>query len=310
MDERLARRIWVRLVTAGSLDDLALPRTEEGRIDLRGLAAPQPTVVREIAMFGGVSVSQMSGQTILKDVKWHALDFSRSVLDSLVFVDGDIQGCSFEGARCRRWSVSGTTIIETSFRGADLRQTALSGLGVAGERNSFHRVDFTEADLRDTTHVSGDFVDCDFSRADLSNVDFKGDVFVNCLFEGTLNEVMFYKHHVLHKTLPPNEMKNVDFRRAKFHDVAFRGLDLETVKWPENDEHIVVDDYPAVLDRFLSAVSARSDDRAKALRGFFRNHRRWVGANQKRGVISKHDLVNFGGPGAVEEFLRITGVRP
>jgi uncharacterized protein YjbI with pentapeptide repeats len=176
-----------------------------------------------------------------------------------------------DGRSCRRWRIFGTTITDTSFRGATLRDATLSGLSAEGVRNKFERVDFTKADLRGTAHLSADLIDCDFSRANLSQVDFKGDVFIGCRFEGVLNETIFHRHDVMNRALPPNEMKNVDFQRAKLRAVAFRELDLDSVQWPEDDENIVADDYPGVVDRFWSVISTRSDPGSQALTGLFDN---------------------------------------
>jgi len=43
----LTARVWQRLIARESLADLRLPLTEEGRIDLRRLVAPQPSIARE-----------------------------------------------------------------------------------------------------------------------------------------------------------------------------------------------------------------------------------------------------------------------
>ena len=199
----------------------------------------------------------------------------------------------------------GTSISNTSFRGADLRKAALGG--VNGRRNSFRCVDFTKADLRQTVYVSAEMVGCAFSQAKIAKVDFQGTVFVDCRFEGKLEEVQFHRYAFRGEAFPPNEMDGVDLRGAKLSHVEFRGLDMESVKWPEDEDQFLVKDHPATLDRLLPTWKSRSDLGSKRLAASFGVVRKWVGTNQRVGVISKGDLLEAGGEEAVADFLRMMG---
>ena len=200
----------------------------------------------------------------------------------------------------------GTSISNTSFRAADLRRVALGGVD-NGRRNSFRCVDFTKADLRQTVYVSADMVGCTFSHTKIAKVDFQGTVFVDCRFEGRLEEVQFHRHAFRGEAFPPNEMSGVDLRGAKLSHVEFRGLDMELVKWPEDEDHFVIEDYPATLDRLLATWKTRSDAGSKRLVASFGILRRWVGAKQRVGVVSKADLLEAGGEEAVVDFSRLVG---
>jgi uncharacterized protein YjbI with pentapeptide repeats len=195
----------------------------------------------------------------------------------------------------------GTTISETSFFSADLQEAVLGGVK-DGVRNSFQHVDFSHADLRGTTHVSSDMVDCNFEQTRLRKVDFQGTVFVRCTFSGELEEVLFYRTAFRGEHLPPNEMAEVDFRKAKFRFVEFRGLDMLSVIWPEDDDHIVLDDYKDKLDRAIDRLKGRLDLPSKELDAILSMKRKWAGPNQRQGVISKADLIEAGGPNAPDEF--------
>jgi uncharacterized protein YjbI with pentapeptide repeats len=174
-----------------------------------------------------------------------------------------------------------------------------------GKRNSFKGVDFSNADLRQTVYVSADMADCTFADGKLSNVDFQGTVFVNCRFQGQLNDVLFHRYAFRGEAFPPNEMKGVDFSRAKLRHVEFRGLHMATATWPQDDDHILLNDYLATLDRVLDALKTRTDVESRKLAAVLGSKRKWAGANQKQGVISKLDLIEAGGEGAVLEFLRL-----
>jgi len=63
------------------------------------------------------------------------------------------------------------------------------------------------------------------------------------------------------------------------------------VKWPESDEHIIVHDYPAQLDRVLAFLNARSDIDAKAVAAVLSNKRKWLGPHQRIGAVNRKDII-------------------
>jgi uncharacterized protein YjbI with pentapeptide repeats len=306
MDPSRAAEVWSRLIGGRSLDDLNLPMVGN-RFDLHGIVAPEPSTVRQFTTTTA-NVRELGKLIVMQGVTWRNISFTRARLKSLRFIDSRIDNCCFEGADCSDWRMWGTTISDTSFRSADLRGAALGGVDGL-KRNEFRRVDFSAADLRETANKSAEMVGCKFSNTNLAKVDFEGTVFVDCVFEGKLKEVQFHRHAFRGELLPPNEMKGVDFRKAKFHFVEFRGLDMTEVHWPEDRDHYVVHDFAATLDRLLAVWQSRSDSRSKRLAASFAIVRKWLGPNQEVGVVSKADLVEAGGEDAVAEFLRLVGRR-
>jgi hypothetical protein len=94
---------------------------------------------------------------------------------------------------------------------------------------------------------------------------------------------------------------NVDPSLATLHWVEFRGLTLETVQLPKDDEHIVVKDFSILLDKMIGILGQEGDATAKRLIAIFQIARKW--APQKgRGVLNKRDLAEAG-PDAVERVL-------
>jgi uncharacterized protein YjbI with pentapeptide repeats len=230
MDPIRSAEVWSRLMSGRAVDDLGLP-VVNGRTDLSGIAAPEPSVVREYVTLGA-NVKELGDLVVFRGRRWKKLDFSRGQLKSLRFFDCEIEDCCFDGADCSSWRMWGTSISNTSFKAADLRQAALGGVD-NGKRNSFRRVDFTKADLRRTVYVSAEMLGCAFAQTKLAKVDFQGTVFVDCVFEGKLEEVQFHRHAFRGEAFPPNEMKGVDLRKAKLKYVEFQGLDMRFVKLPE-----------------------------------------------------------------------------
>ncbi len=295
--------VWAALSSRRPEASLKVP-TIDGRLDLRGLVAPDARVSKR-SVVAGRAIEARQGIVTLRDVRWKGIDFSGARLPSLRFFDCSIEGCKFDSADCPGWRMWGTQASGTSFVGANLRQAALGGVD-GSKRNLFRSVDFSAADLRQTSYVSAEFVGCVFRNTNLKGVDFQGSVFVDCSFEGELREVLFYREGFTGKGFPPNQMKGVDFRKASLRHVEFRGLDMDGVRWPDDSEHILIQDYVAGLDRALAALRSRSDVGAKKLAASLAICRKWVGPHQRQGVLNKRDLDEAGGPGAAEEIARLT----
>jgi uncharacterized protein YjbI with pentapeptide repeats len=304
MDSKQLAGVWERLLGGKSLEGLDLPM-RTGRVDLGGIVVPDPTVMRRYVV-ASAHVSELGDLLVIRDAHWKGIDFSGARLASLRFFDSTIEDCSFEGAKCQDWRIWGTTVLNTSFHSADLRKAALGGVE-KGRRNSFRQIDFTKADLRQSAYVSCDMIGCRFVETKLSKVDFQGTVFVDCTFEGELDEVLFYRQAFRGEAFPANEMRGVDLRRARLKHVEFRGLDMSEVLWPEGADHLIVEDYPATLDRALQAIKGRNDLASKRLGVVLSMKRKWAGPRQKLGVLSKPDLIEAGGPEAVAELLRVIG---
>lgn len=282
---------------------LGLPEVN-GRVDLRGLKAPTAASIPRGLKGSQIAIVESLGSIVLRDVCWSGLDLSDSTLNSLRFFDCCVDGCSFNGATCQDVRLWGTRIAGTSFRGSDLRRSALGG--VEGlKRNVFDRVDFTNADLRKTAYLSAEMLECTFASTNLSKVDFQGTVFKNCVFEGELEEVIFYRRGFRGDAFPCNEMKGVDFRRAKFRYVEFRDLDMADVIWPDDTDAVLLEDYPAVLDKMLQRLSSRSDGPARRLTAVIGTMRKWAGRNQQRGVLSKRELIELSSEREVSDLLAL-----
>jgi Pentapeptide repeats (9 copies) len=174
-------------------------------------------------------------------------------------------------------------------------------------RNTFHDVDFTAADMRGSIYGAVEFLRCKFNHAKLVKVDFQSSAFTDCSFEGELRDVLFYRRGFDCERFPPNEMKRVDFRRARLRGSEFRGLDLDEVFFPQDEDHIVVKDYPQTLDRLLAYFGGRSDMGSQRLATRFEHEKQWLGPRQRVGVLSKHDLIASGGEEGLNTVMKIIG---
>jgi len=295
-------KVWTQLAEGKPLDGLGLA-TVDGRLDLRGLTAPAPAFGREYGT-RVATVRESSALPVVRGVHWKAIDFSACRLGSVRFYDSHIENCRFDAGHCQDWRMWNTTISNTTFRATDLRRSALGSID-EGRWNVFKKVDFSGADLRQTVYVSAEMIECTFEDANLTKTDFQGTLFERCVFAGELKDVLFSRHAYGGEALQPNEMKHVDFGRARLRHVEFRRLDMKDVKWPEDEQHVVLDDYPRSLDRMLSMLNARSDVPSKQLAAILSLNRKWAGANQKRGILNKLDLYEYADERAVAELLAL-----
>jgi hypothetical protein len=288
MDAQLMAEVWERLRGGGCLEGLGLAR-HEGRTDLRGLCAPQPTPFASIRV-GERDYALSRPRVTVADARVGAVDFSGADLDFVTFDGCDISDCKFEKTLCRNGTFQGTSVRNTTFESADLRDAALGTVASNGRRNAFLDVDFTRTDLRGTIYGSVDFTRCRFDRCKLKRVSFDGAVFVECAFLGPLTDVEFRRTSSGYRNAPVNDMINVDFAGARLMDVRFAELDLDSVTWPQNTDHLIVDNYREVLKRVLERLEGSTDALSRVMTTVLESDLRWASPNQRVGCVSRWDM--------------------
>jgi uncharacterized protein YjbI with pentapeptide repeats len=300
MNESLKLEAWERLIRRGTLDGLPLG-TKGGRIDLRGLTLPE-SVETGKKTFGRYIVKEIKSSAVCRQAKWESLDFTGSNLKSVRIFDSSIRNCLFDDCQMQDFRIWSSVIADSSFKGAKLLGAALGGVD-NGKRNRFAGIDFSSADMRETAYKSASFERCIFGHTRLEKTNFQGTSFVDCRFEGEVRDVLFNRFAFQGEEFPPNEMVNVDFRRASLRFVDFRGLTLDRVHFPEDKEHIVIRNCAAALDKVLLLFRKQEDPAAKMLIYFLENYRKWMVPNQAQGVINARDLFEVAGENGVNLFL-------
>jgi uncharacterized protein YjbI with pentapeptide repeats len=263
MDSSNKQQTWDWLISGQLALVKSVPRSD-GRIDLRQIASTDPNHVgSEDSRLGRFAILQ--GLTEFRNVRWDGIDFTGSRLNSLRFFDSEVTNCVFDKCSCRDLRLWRTSFKKCFFRATDLRGSSL-GAVLEGRRNSFEDLIFERADLRDISFNSAEFTRCSFKDSKLKKIDFRGSIFVDCVFEGKLEEVIFSDRRIdAAKDLSPNLMTRVDFSNAELRWVEFRRLDLAGVKFPTSDEYIVLDDFPRFLDLAISSLAGKNDDASTRL---------------------------------------------
>jgi uncharacterized protein YjbI with pentapeptide repeats len=300
MNESLKLEAWERLISGRTLDGLPLG-TKDGRTDLSGLNLPEPVATGE-QTFGRYVVKEISPPAVFRHVKWESLDFTGSRLKSVRIFDSAIRNCLFDDCQMQDLRIWSSVIADSSLRGAKLRGAALGGVD-NGKRNRFAGVDFSRADMRETAYMSASFERCNFRNTRLEKTNFQGTNFIDCQFEGEVRDVLFNRFAFQGEEFPPNEMVNVDFRKASLRFVDFRGLALDRVQFPKNNEHFVIRNCAVAFDNALLFLRRQEDPAAKKLVFFLENYRKWMVPNQAQGVINAKDLFEVAGEDGVNLFL-------
>lgn len=133
-------------------------RTDEGRLDLRGLSAG-----RDGLQFRFVTVSDV--------------DF-RLARGRLLFFESELTDCLFDLVSLSGQPRFDRRLVRCSFQGAMMRRLAIG--------TQVTECDFADADLRSLRSLPNTrFERCVFDGADLSGAEFADTAFVDCTFVGT-----------------------------------------------------------------------------------------------------------------------------
>lgn len=301
MNDTLATSVWTRLLRGEPLDGIPLGK-RDGRIDLRGLRAPDPTVLRTLEVAGD-AMSLLDLKSVARNVPWRRLDFTGARLNGLRLTNVIAEDCIFDDCEMRDLRMWGCCVHSTSFKGANLRQAVLGGV-LNDQLNSFSDVDFSDADLRESVYQAASFTDCDFSGARLENLDFQSSAFKRCRFAGELSDVMFYRRGFRCEAFPPNDMEDVDFSSATFRYVEFRGLDLKRVTLPANEKYMLVPNDAETSGFLVKMLVARGDRDSAEVAETLQRHHRWAEPGQEHVALNIRYLVELGGADAFEALRR------
>jgi uncharacterized protein YjbI with pentapeptide repeats len=237
----------------------------------------------------GWYLQRLSSYLEFHNVHLEGMEFSGSRLEHLRFFNSRIVDCKFDDADCRSWRLKGTDVNRGSFVRSNLRDAVL-GVWYEGKCGCYESVNFSSGDMRGIIFSTATYVDCDFSYARLDKVDFQSSSFIRCRFAGELREVIFYDKTFDSKKLEPNNMEDVDFSKAQLRWVAFRRLNMDHVRWPEDTNHIFLKNYRCVLQHVLTAVQNDESRPGRGLPRVLANYLKWAGPNQNIGILNRLDF--------------------
>jgi uncharacterized protein YjbI with pentapeptide repeats len=198
--------------------------------------------------------------------------------DRSVSFDGvTLEGVDLSGSRFDHAMIKGSTFLDCDFRGVKFEHV----VGFDAEwPSAFVGCKFDRADLRNLSDPSTSrFEGCTFRQAKIFGWNSWCGEFVDCLFEGRLESVLFAGRptkcyeiidsarataielgiDVPDVTPPPrrasNEFRGNDFSSADLVNVEFRyGVDIAAQRWPEGPDYLRFDRWRVRLARTRSVV--------------------------------------------------------
>lgn len=295
---KLAAEVVDRLVAGVPLDGLGLGVHGE-RVDLRGLPASAPRVIRGIAS-NDFFVCQLGDLLEFRERQLQRLDLSEANLSSIRFHGSDVRDCVFDHAQCRDWRLWETHVAGCTFVKADLRESSL-GTWRHGTRSMWSGVDFSGADLRQAFAQAAVFESCVFTASKLKGFQFNQCELVGTRFAGVLSEVLFDGRPLGDVPAPP-PMIDVDFADAVLTEVEFRGwTELSGAALPADEDVRVISRYRCVLEHAMTILGQDESLPARRLKAVFANHIRMMRTSEEANVLNRRDYLTRGG----EELLAL-----
>jgi uncharacterized protein YjbI with pentapeptide repeats len=224
----------------------------------------------------------------IRDARLTHLDLSGAQLQSFRFFGSQIADCRLDGANCHDWRLWDTRVTGCSFSRANLRDAAL-GTWHESRRNTWRNINFTRADFRVIAPLEAVFEDCDFSAARINGVTFSQCAFTRCRFAGSMKNVLFDGRNLPPDKPAPPPMREVDFAAAIFHDVDFRGFDLEDVTLPDDPEVRLVRRARCVATKGMHILRADEGISARMLKADLQNRLAGPGDDHEAFVFNRRD---------------------
>jgi uncharacterized protein YjbI with pentapeptide repeats len=280
----IARRLASELV-AGRVQTSSPFGLVEGRVDLRGLQVDLLSATVD-PMYQRVSVE--SGH-------WDALDLSGAGLSSMNWMRLRVTDCALTDAQLDDLRCWGIEVADCVARSASLRYAQIGAYLQGYPRSSWRRVDLQGADLRQL-HGNVLLEDVDLSRAkfgrtnlgcsDLNRVRFRGTVAWLIIGGGLPDE----------RRPPVQMLRQVDLSEAKPRELSLVGINLGTpevdIRLPDDEEHWLIRDWPAFLDRVTAAAP---DDLRRDVELWVGFQRQRLGPHQAWGFTTLRDSLKYGG---------------
>jgi len=205
----------------------------DGRVDLRGIPLTSSPVI-----FGDKNDPRAG-------VTWSGLDLRRAQVDGLRFFAGRIENCLMDSASLRDLRLWGSEVNESSIR----RATVYGALGTGewlGRRNVWRQVAFDGAKLKDSAFSGCVLERCSFGNNGKRLVLEDCEV-IDCTFRGEFTALLISGRG--HRWPIDPQAFSADFSQATFTDSHVVGYALDRSRLPDQQDLILVRDYPNVIGR-------------------------------------------------------------
>jgi uncharacterized protein YjbI with pentapeptide repeats len=242
---------------------------------------------------------------LAKGVTFYSCDFSYSDFSGWLFENCTFQNCQFDSTNFNEAKLTACKFLQSGFLKTTFKKAAIninsgSDSGLI-EGCSFNECNFREANFGFPIIRQSNFINCH-----LRICNFDASRFEDVKFEGRVDAAFFNGHPQSYSkpifgflsSFDPkkikNEMKSVDFKNAIIDDVTFAyGIDLSTVKWPNNNSIILVKKPREFFSKLVSEISNSDwsmNDKDLAIRLINNVHFRESYRNQEIVVVERNLL--------------------
>lgn len=220
----------------------------DGRVDLRGI----PLTASPVTF--GDQHDPSAG------VAWKSLDLRRAQVDGLRFFAARIENCLFDSASLMDLRLWGSEVVDCSFRRANVYGALGTGEWL-GRRNIWRRVDFASASLKEQSFSGCVLDECNFEKNGRRLV-LEGCEVIDCTFRGEFDALLISASERGSSVDLPLTFR-ADFTHATFNDSSIRGYRLDRTRLPEQDDLIVVRNYPPLVDRAVGWLGDHASGEAE-----------------------------------------------
>lgn len=284
---------------AGTLGRAGLG-THKGRIDMRAFDTPpaRPGSEARSRGLGQVireAITRRNRPANVRGVRIEGVDFTHARIPGLTFDEVVFVDCLFERALLDNAKFAACRFDGCSFARADLAVVNLGQIWGNGPPlpSRFSDCSFANATFGFTFAYGSEFERCDFTRMRSRDSHWYGVRFVDCTFAGEIKTAKFHATDP-NSRLPrrPDMLDGLDLSRTSLTECEFHGLNLHDTRFPTDDHHLVVEDYPCFLEQLAAGLAQPKSRAGTYSLGWIKREQKRLGPSQRHGLVNLGDVVD------------------
>lgn len=214
--------------------------TLDGRSVFRDIVSPKGSSSNSW-MMGKMAMSLVTGLPLVRSRSWIGLHFIGCDLSDLSWDSSYINNCVFERCDMTDGGLWNSSVSDTQFKRCNMERFRFGGIDYRSPcPNEFYRITIEGGSIAGSFYSCELFDTCLFRRCGVRSVHFNGSIFRNCIFEGTLKDVIFRRYSKSVRNRPPNLLEGCDFRRARLVHVEFMNIDIDPTMLPDDDDLLIL----------------------------------------------------------------------
>jgi len=190
----------------------------------------------------GSMTSDLGGGPLIWRHTWKSLHFRNCNLSELTLMSCALSDCVFEHCNLAGIGLWGTLVQDCRFEHCDMPSFGFGGINISNPKktNRYSGMVITGGSMRGSLFSCEPVDRCKLLNCDVRSVNYKAAILTHCVFEGTLQDVIFERRSRSFPKKPPNLLLGCDFRKTRLIDVVFRNIDLDLSMLPLDKDLIVL----------------------------------------------------------------------